>query len=180
METMQKITLPMNEATRLSLHAGDRLLLSGVIYTGRDAAHQRMVDALKKHEEPPFAYDGSLIYYTGPSPAKPGRPIGACGPTSSYRMDPFAIELMPAGLKIMLGKGPRGKAFRDALVKQSAVYLVVTGGIGALLSKRVLAAATKSYPDLGAEAVYRLEVVDFPAVVAYDAHGANLYGDIDE
>ena len=177
---MLRLTLPMNEATRLSLRAGDRLLLSGVIYTGRDAAHQRMVDALQKHENPPFSYDGSLIYYTGPSPAKPGRPIGACGPTSSYRMDPFALELMPAGLRIMLGKGPRGKAFRDALVKQAAVYLVVTGGIGALLSKRVLSAATVAYPDLGAEAVYRLEVVDFPAVVAYDAVGGNLYGDLDD
>jgi len=177
---MLKLTLPMNEATRLSLRAGDRLLLSGVIYTGRDAAHQRMVDALRKHEKPPFSYDGSLIYYTGPSPAKPGHPIGACGPTSSYRMDPFALELMPAGLTIMLGKGPRGKAFRDALLKQAAVYLVVTGGIGALLSKRVSSAETVAYPDLGAEAVYRLEVIDFPAVVAYDAVGGNLYGELDE
>jgi len=175
-----KITTPLTESAARGLNTGDMIELSGVIYTGRDAAHQRMVDALKKHEKPPFSYDGSLIYYTGPSPAKPGHPIGACGPTSSYRMDPFAIELMPAGLKIMLGKGPRGKGFRDALVQQAAVYLVVTGGIGALLSKRVRSAETIAYPDLGAEAVYRLEVVDFPAVVAYDAVGGNLYGDLDE
>jgi len=177
---MKRILLPMDETTRLSLRAGDRVLLSGLLYTGRDAAHKQMTEAALEHGPSPFSYQGSLIYYTGPSPAKPGMPIGACGPTSSYRMDSYSLTLMPAGLKIMLGKGPRGKAFRDALVREKAVYLVVTGGIGALLSKRVRSAETIAYPELGAEAVYRLEVEDFPAVVAYDAQGNNLFGDLDD
>lgn len=177
---MRRIVLPMDGATLLSLRAGERILLSGVLHTGRDAAHKNMVDALEKGAVPPFSYQGSLIYYTGPTPPKPGMAIGACGPTSSYRMDPYSLRLMPAGLRLMLGKGPRGKPFRDALVNHQAVYLVVTGGIGALLSQRVKRAEPIAYPELGPEAIYRLEVVDFPAVVAYDAVGGNLFGDLDE
>jgi len=177
---MRTIQLPLNESILTTLHAGERVLLSGVLYTGRDAAHKRMVEAVRQGEEPPFPFDGAMIYYTGPTPAKPGTPIGACGPTSSYRMDPYSIELMPHGLRAMLGKGPRGKTFRDALVKNASVYLVITGGIGALLSKRVKAADVVGYPDLGAEAVYRLEVEDFPAIVAYDGHGGNVFGDAEE
>ncbi|MFH0993764.1 MAG: fumarate hydratase C-terminal domain-containing protein [bacterium] len=174
---MVKLNTPINEEARLSLRAGDRVTITGTIYTGRDAAHQLMVQTARDMGSLPFDFTGALIYYTGPTPAQPGMPIGACGPTSSYRMDKFSLELMPLGLKIMLGKGPRGKEFRAALVANGAVYLVVTGGIGALLSQRVRAAQVIAYEHLGAEAVYRLEVVDFPATVAYDALGNEIFAD---
>lgn len=171
------ITTPVSDELRKSLRVGDEVLLSGVLYTGRDAAHKLMVEALDKNEKLPFDLAHQAIYYTGPTPAKPGRVIGSCGPTSSYRMDPYSPALMKNGLKVMLGKGPRSQAFRDALVKNEAVYLDVTGGIGALLANRVLSMELIAYPWLQSEAVYKLTVKDFPAIVAYDSVGGNLFSE---
>jgi len=172
---MKKITLPMSEAVRLSLRAGDEVSLSGILYTGRDAAHQLMVKAIENHEKLPFDVNGQAIYHVGPTPAKPGQVIGSCGPTSSYRMDPYSPILMKQGLKVMIGKGPRSDEYRRALVDHGAVYLDVTGGIGALLSKRVKAMELIAYPWLESEAVFRLTIEDFPAIVAYDSVGNDLF-----
>lgn len=172
---MKHLTLPLNESVRTSLRAGDQLLLSGVLFTGRDAAHKLMCEALVNQQPLPFNIEGESIYYTGPTPAKPGMVIGACGPTSSYRMDVYSIPLMDKGLKVMIGKGPRSDEFKREMVKQKAVYLVTTGGIGALLSKRVKKMELVAYPHLQSEAIYRLDVVDFPVVVAYDSIGNELF-----
>lgn len=172
---MKKITLPMSDAVRLSLRAGDEVSLTGILYTGRDAAHKLMVQALENQEKLPFDVEGQAIYHVGPTPAKPGQVIGSCGPTSSYRMDPYSPILMKQGLKVMIGKGPRSDAYRQALVENGGVYLDVTGGIGALLSKRVKAMELVAYPWLESEAVYRLQVEDFPAIVAYDSQGNDLF-----
>lgn len=172
---MIHITTPMDETTRLSLRTGDEVLISGTIYTGRDAAHKRMVQSIEHQEPLPFSLKDQIIYYVGPTPARPGQPIGSCGPTSSYRMDPYSIQLMPKGLKIMIGKGDRGDAFKQALIQEKAVYLIAIGGIGALLSKRVTQAKLISYPDLLSEAVYELTVEDFPAIVAYDSIGGDIF-----
>ncbi|MFA5420081.1 MAG: FumA C-terminus/TtdB family hydratase beta subunit [Bacteroidales bacterium] len=172
---MRKITTPISDEVRLSLTAGEEILLSGVLYTGRDAAHKLMVEALKKNEPLPFNLKNQAIYYTGPTPAKPGQIIGSCGPTSSYRMDLYSPLLMENGLKVMIGKGPRGEAFKNALVATGSVYLDVTGGIGALLSKRVLTMECLAFPWLGPEAIYKLTIQDFPAIVAYDSKGNDLF-----
>lgn len=173
---MKNITLPISEDVRESLRSGDQLLLSGYLYTGRDAAHKLMVESVNKNEPLPFSIEGESIYYTGPTPPKPGQVIGACGPTSSYRMDVYSIPLMERGLKVMIGKGPRGNEFLEALKKTKSVYLVTTGGIGALLSKRVLKMELIAYPHLQSEAIYRLLVKDFPVIVAYDSVGNDLFG----
>lgn len=172
---MRRLTLPLSESERLSLRAGDELLLSGVMYTARDAAHRLMVQAAAENRPLPFDLEGQAVYYTGPTPAKPGQVIGSCGPTSSYRMDPYSPALMEKGLKVMIGKGPRSEALKRALVRQGGVYLDVTGGIGALLSKRIREMELVAYPWLESEAVYRLRVEDFPAVVAYDSQGGDLF-----
>jgi fumarate hydratase subunit beta len=172
---IKQLTTPITDEIRCSLRAGDEVLLSGVLYTGRDAAHKLMVESLQKDEKLPFELPFQAIYYTGPTPAKPGRIIGSCGPTSSYRMDPYSPLLMQNGLKVMLGKGPRSEAFRQDLIKNQAVYLDVTGGIGALLANRVLSMELIAYPWLESEAVYKLRVQDFPAIVAYDSLGNNLF-----
>lgn len=172
---MRHLTLPLSESERLSLRAGDELLLSGVMYTARDAAHRLMVQAAAENRPLPFDLEGQAVYYTGPTPAKPGQVIGSCGPTSSYRMDPYSPALMEKGLKVMIGKGPRSEALKRALVRQGGVYLDVTGGIGALLSKRIREMELVAYPWLESEAVYRLRVEDFPAVVAYDSQGGDLF-----
>ena len=173
---MKNITLPISQEIRESLHSGDQLLLSGYLYTGRDAAHKLMVESINKNEALPFSINGESIYYTGPTPPKPGQVIGACGPTSSYRMDSYSIPLMDNGLKVMIGKGPRGKDFIEALIKTKSVYLVTTGGIGALLSKRVEKMELIAYPHLQSEAIYRLLVKDFPVIVAYDSMGNDVFG----
>jgi fumarate hydratase subunit beta len=172
---MKKITSPLSDSVRKSLRMGDEILLSGVIYTGRDAAHKLMVEALENHETLPFDVKNQTIYYVGPTPAKPGRVIGSCGPTSSYRMDSYSPQLMENGLLVMLGKGPRSEAFKASLVQNGAVYLDVTGGIAALLSKCVLTMELVAYPWLESEAVYRLTVKDFPAIVAYDSLGNDIF-----
>ncbi len=169
-----KLTTPLHEADIARLKAGDVVYISGTIYTGRDAVHKRLVETLAKGETPPIDLQGQVIYYTGPTPAKEGRPIGSCGPTSAYRMDAYALPLMQAGLKVMIGKGDRSDAFIRDMIKEKAVYLQAVGGAGALLARTVKKADVVAYADLGAEAIYRLEVVDFPAIVTYDIHGGNL------
>jgi len=172
---MIRLHTPVSEIERLNLRFGDEVLISGTIYTGRDQAHRLMVESLSKNESLPIPLEGQIIYYVGPTPAKPGQPIGACGPTSSYRMDPFSKILMPKGLKIMIGKGDRSEDFKKDLLKEKAVYLIGIGGIGALMSKRVKKATLVAFPELQSEAIYELEVEDFPTIVAYDAHGGDIF-----
>ncbi len=170
-----KITTPLSDDVIEKLKAGDRVVITGVIYTGRDMAHKYMVEGHKKGEPMPFELKGQILYYTGPTPAPPGRPIGSAGPTTSYRMDKYTPVLLELGLKGMIGKGPRGQAVKDAIVKHRAVYFAAIGGAGALISKAIRKAEVIAYPELGTEAVMRLEVEDFPAIVVNDVHGADLY-----
>jgi fumarate hydratase subunit beta len=171
----KKIRLPLNDRIIADLKAGESVLISGTLYTARDAAHQRMVAALKRGEKLPFDIKGQVIYYTGPSPAPPGRAVGSAGPTTSSRMDEFTPQLLVAGLKGMIGKGPRSKEVREAIKKHHAVYFAAVGGAGALLSKAVVSAEIVAYEDLGPEAILRLEVKDFPATVINDISGRDLY-----
>ena len=175
MSEIIKITTPLTDEILENLKAGDSVLISGVIYTGRDAAHKRMVEALKRGESLPFDVNGQIIYYVGPTPAKPGKVIGSCGPTTSYRMDPYAPILIEQGLKGMIGKGSRSQEVIDAMKKYKAVYFASFGGAGALLSSTVKEAEIIAYEDLGPEAVRRLVVEDFPAVVVNDIYGNDLY-----
>ncbi|MCK9536839.1 MAG: FumA C-terminus/TtdB family hydratase beta subunit [Bacilli bacterium] len=172
---MKKITIPMNEATIESLYSGEAVLLSGTLYTARDAAHARLTAAIAKGEPLPFELKDAVVYYVGPSPAKPGNPIGAAGPTTSYRMDAYSKILIPLGLKIMIGKGQRTEEIRQLIVNHKGLYLTATGGIAALMAKTVKSCELIAYPDLGPEAIYRLEVEDFPAIVAYDCRGNDLF-----
>jgi len=169
-----KIQLPLEDADLERLRAGDHVLLSGVIYTARDAAHRRMVAALEKGEPLPFDVRGQVIYYVGPTPARPGRVIGSAGPTTSMRLDPYTPALLKAGLKGIIGKGARGPAVREALKKHKAVYFLAVGGTGALLSQRIKKVDIIAYEDLGTEAVRRMEVEDFPAIVVNDTCGNDL------
>lgn len=172
-----KLTTPLTDEVVEQLHAGDKVTLTGVIYVGRDAAHKRMVEALDAGQPLPFDPKGQVIYYMGPAPAKPGDPIGAAGPTTSGRMDPYAPRMMEAGLKGMIGKGNRTQAVREAMAKYKAVYLGATGGAGALIAKTIRKSDVIAYDDLGAEALRRLEVVDFPAIVINDIYGGDAYED---
>ena len=170
-----KLTPPLTEEVIMRLKAGDRVLITGVIYTGRDMAHKYMVDGHNKGEKLPFDLAGQILYYTGPTPAPPGKPIGSAGPTTSYRMDKYTPTLLELGLKGMIGKGPRGQEVKDAIRKHKAVYFAAIGGAGALISRAIRKAEVIAYPELGTEAVMRLEVEDFPAVVVNDVHGSDLY-----
>jgi fumarate hydratase subunit beta len=170
-----RIKAPMDEKTVAGLKAGDQVLISGVIYTARDAAHKRMVEALDRGEKLPFDIKNQVIYYMGPSPAKPGHPIGSAGPTTSGRMDGYAPRMMAEGLKGMIGKGNRTPAVKDAMKKYKAVYFAAIGGAGALISKTIKKANVIAYDELGAEAIRRLEVEDFPAAVINDIYGGDLY-----
>jgi len=175
-QTMVKlIRPPLNEEFIRTLKAGDEVIISGSIYTARDMAHKRLCESLSKGEKLPFDIKGALIYFCGPTPAPPGKPIGSAGPTTSSRMDAFSPILIAAGLKAMLGKGYRNQAVRDALKQYCAVHLSALGGAGALLSKHIKKAEIIAYEDLGTEAIRRLEVVDFPAIVAYDCYGNSVY-----
>jgi fumarate hydratase subunit beta len=170
-----RLTTPLTDADVAGLRSGDAVRLSGTIYTGRDAAHRRLFDLLQRGEELPIPLAGQVIYYVGPSPAPPGRPIGSAGPTTSYRMDPFTPLLLSKGLKAVIGKGMRSPEVKEALRKYKAVYLTATGGAGALLGGSIKEAEVVAYPDLGPEAIRRLVVEDFPALVVNDIHGGDLY-----
>lgn len=171
----KKIMLPLTDETLQDLRTGDELLLTGVMYVGRDAAHKRLVEALDEGKALPVDLRGQTIYFMGPSPARPGRPIGAAGPTTSYRVDSYSPRLIAAGLKGMIGKGARSQAVKDAIKKYKAVYLGAIGGAGALISTSIKKAEVIAYEDLGAEALRRLEVEDFPATVINDIYGNDLY-----
>jgi len=170
-----KISPPLTDEIVTMLKAGDRVIITGVIYTGRDMAHKFLVEGHQKGEKPPFDLAGQILYYTGPTPASPGRPIGSAGPTTSYRMDKYTPYLLELGLKGMIGKGPRGQEVKDAIKQHKAVYFAAIGGAGALISKAIRKAEVIAYPELGTEAVMRLEVEDFPAVVVNDVYGNDLY-----
>jgi len=175
MEEAIRIYTPLTDEIVEKLKTGDKVLVNGFIYTGRDAAHRRLVELVNKGQPLPFDIEGQIIYYVGPTPPKPGKVIGSAGPTSSYRMDPYAPVLMAKGLKGMIGKGSRGKEVIDAMKQYKAVYLAATGGAGALISKRIKKADVVAYEDLGPEAIRRLEVEDFPAIVVNDIYGHDLY-----
>ena len=169
------ITSPIDAATIGQLRAGTQVLISGVVYTARDAAHQRLIQALDKGERLPFDLEGQTLYYMGPSPAKPGQIIGSAGPTTSGRMDTYTPRLIAAGIRAMIGKGGRSLAVREAIKKYEAVYFTATGGAGALLAKSIKKVEIIAYEDLGTEAIRRLIVEDFPAIVANDVYGEDLF-----
>ncbi|AIO18215.1 Fumarate hydratase class I, aerobic [Candidatus Izimaplasma bacterium HR1] len=168
---MIKLNTPITDADIDLLKVGEKVLISGTIFTARDQAHIRLIN----EDNPKFEINGSVIFYVGPTPARDGVPIGASGPTSSYRMDKLSKPLMEQGLKIMIGKGDRSEEFRSEMIKNHAVYLIATGGAGALLSSCILKSEIIMYEDLGAEAIRKLEVKDFPCFVAYDTYGNDIF-----
>ena len=170
-----KLKTPLSDEDVTKLKAGDIVYLSGTIYTARDAAHKRLVDLILNGEELPFDLKGAVIYYVGPTPPKPGEVIGSAGPTTSYRMDPYAPILIEHGQKGMIGKGKRNEAVREACKKHKAVYFGAVGGAAALIAKAIKSAEVIAYPELGPEAVRKLEVEDFPVVVVNDTYGNDLY-----
>lgn len=171
------ITTPLTEPVIEQLHAGDKVSITGVIYVGRDAAHKRMVAALDAGQPLPFDPQGQIIYYMGPAPAKPGQPIGSAGPTTSGRMDAYTPRMLEVGLKGMIGKGNRSPSVRQAMRQYTAVYMAATGGAGALIAESIKKADVVAYGDLGAEALLRLEVESFPAIVVNDIYGGDAYED---
>lgn len=170
-----RLETPLTQEKVAQLKTGDNVLISGVIYTGRDAAHKKMVEALARGEALPFDVKDQVIFFVGPTPAKPGQVIGSAGPTTSYRMDAYSPTLIEQGLTGMIGKGLRSNEVIEAMKKNGAVYFGAIGGSGALLAKRIVAAEVIAYPELGPEAVRRLEVKDFPVMVIIDHEGNNLY-----
>lgn len=176
----KKLTTPLAKDVIASLHAGDSVTISGTIYTARDAAHKRMAEALAEGKPLPFDIRGSIIYYMGPSPAKPGKVIGSAGPTTASRMDKYTPQLLDLGMVGMIGKGKRSKEVKDAIVRNGAVYFAAIGGAGALLSQAITSAEVIAYDDLGTEAIRRLTVKDFPAIVVIDSTGADLYQQVAE
>ena len=170
-----KLRPPLSDADVEGLRIGDRVLISGAIYTGRDAAHRRLADLIQAGKPLPLEIQGQIIYYVGPSPAKPGRPVGAAGPTTSYRMDAYAPELIRLGLKGMIGKGARDQDVRDAMKEYKAVYFAAIGGAGALMAQTIKDAEIVAYEDLGPEAIRMLEVEEFPVIVVNDVRGNDLY-----
>jgi len=176
MATEQKrLTTPLSDKEVMDLRIGDIVLLSGTVYTARDAAHKKLVELLEKGEKLPLDPTGQIIYYVGPSPAKPGKVIGSAGPTTSGRMNPYAPKLIAAGLKGMIGKGEMGLEVVEAMKKHKAVYFTATGGAAALIAQRITASEVVAYEDLGAEAIRKLTVKDFPVNVAQDCYGGNLF-----
>ena len=171
---MKRITVPVSGNDFKEFEVGEEVLLSGTVFTARDAAHKKLIELIEKGETLPFDIKGAAIYYTGPCPAPPGRPIGPCGPTTSYRMDAFTPALLDLGLKIMIGKGPRGENVIASMQKNGAIYLAATGGAAALLMECVVESEVVCFPELGAEAVRKLKVKDMPLIVAqYD--GKSVY-----
>ncbi len=171
----KKINVPLSKEDAANLRTGDYVYLTGTVYTARDAAHKRMAEALEKGEALPFDVNGNVIYYMGPSPAREGRPIGSAGPTTAGRMDPYAPKLLDLGLRGMIGKGRRTKEVVDAVVRNKAVYFAAVGGAGALLSQCIKSSEVIAYDDLGAEAIRKLYVENFPVIVVIDSEGTNLY-----
>ncbi len=169
------INVPLSEEDATALRAGDYVYLTGTVYTARDAAHKRMQEALDKGEPLPLDMKNDVIYYMGPSPARPGRVIGSAGPTTASRMDKYAPSLLDLGLKGMIGKGKRTQEVRDAIVRNGAVYFAAVGGAGALLSRSIISSEVIAYDDLGTEAIRKLEVKNFPVIVVMDSNGSNLY-----
>jgi fumarate hydratase subunit beta len=174
-DSAHRLQAPLTLENLQPLHTGDIVALSGVLYVARDAAHARMAEAIKNGQALPFNPDGQALYYMGPTPAPPGFAIGSCGPTTASRMDPYAPLLIERGLRLMLGKGNRSQAVQDRMRQQGCVYLSAVEGMAALLAKQVIKSEVIAYADLGPEAVLRLEVVDFPAVVINDLYGGDLY-----
>jgi len=174
-EPVIELRAPLTDDVIQSLHAGDKVRISGVIYVARDAAHKRFMQALQAGKPLPFDPRGQMIYHMGPSPARPGKPIGSSGPTTAGRMDPYVPAMLQAGLKGMLGKGNRSQAVRDALKQYRAVYFAATGGVAALIARTVRSSHLVAYDDLGPEAVLRLEVEGLPAIVVNDIYGEDAY-----
>jgi fumarate hydratase subunit beta len=170
-----KIDAPIKQEQLDNLKAGDYVYITGTIYTARDAAHKRMYEAIQNNEELPMEMEGNIIYYMGPSPAREGRAIGSAGPTTASRMDKYAPTLLDLGLKGMIGKGKRSKEVLDAVVRNKSIYFAAVGGAGALLSKCIKESEVIAYDDLGTEAIRKLKVEDFPAIVVIDTKGNNLY-----
>lgn len=171
------VTVPLDQPAIDALHAGDHVLISGTLLTARDAAHKRLVETLERGEALPVDLRGQVVYYVGPAPAKPGQPIGSAGPTTSGRLDPYTTALLAAGMRGMIGKGYRSPEVREAIAQYGAVYFAALGGTGALLARQIISAEVIAYADLGPEAIHRLTVVDFPAIVVNDRCGNDAYQD---
>lgn len=171
----KRINVPFTAEGAKELRAGDKVLISGVLYTARDAAHKRLVELIDKGEDLPIPLKNTIIYYVGPTPAKPQKPIGSAGPTTSYRMDSYAPKLLDLGLRGMIGKGIRSQEVIESMKKNKAVYFAAIGGAAALMAKSIIKSELVAYEDLGSEAIRRLEVKDLPVVVAIDSYGNNLY-----
>lgn len=170
-----RLTEPYTKDAVRELHAGDQVRITGTIYTARDAAHKKITEMIGRGEKPPFEIEGSIIYYVGPTPAKPGNPIGSAGPTTSYRMDAYAPELLDLGQLMMIGKGQRSEEVAEAVLRNGAVYAAAIGGAAAVMAQCVKSAEVIAFPELGAEAVRRLYVKDLPVTIVLDTHGGNLY-----
>ncbi|MCK9244667.1 MAG: FumA C-terminus/TtdB family hydratase beta subunit [Candidatus Marinimicrobia bacterium] len=175
MATIHHLTTPIKTADLEKLRIGEKVMISGKIFTARDAAHKRIIKLLETDQPLPFDFQGAVIYYAGPAPARPGRPIGSVGPTSSYRMDQFTQPVLAAGVKVLIGKGERNQSVIDTLVTHRAVYLVAVGGVAVVTAQAVKAARVIAFEDLGPEAIYELEVSNFPAFVAIDINGQSLF-----
>ncbi|MBW2182244.1 MAG: Fe-S-containing hydro-lyase [Deltaproteobacteria bacterium] len=170
-----KVTTPLNEEVISKWRSGDKILISGIIYTGRDAAHKRLVELIDKGESLPFDVKGQIIYFVGPTPARPGRAVGSAGPTTSYRMDAYSPRLIERGLKGMIGKGSRSKEVIEAMMKHRCVYMTAVGGAGALISRCIKSSEIIAYDDLGPEAIRKMKVENFPVIVVNDTSGNDLY-----
>lgn len=169
------ISTPLSAEAVAGLKTGDAVRITGTMLTARDEAHRRLFSLIEEGRELPFPLEGEILYYVGPTPARPGRPIGSAGPTSSYRMDPYTPALLARGLRATIGKGQRSAEVRKAMIEHQAVYLAAVGGAGALLALKIEASEIIAYPELGPEAVYRLRVRDFPCIVVNDIYGGDLY-----
>lgn len=174
-DTIKRITTPLTDDKLKELKAGDRVFISGTIYTGRDAAHQRLITTIAEGQDLPFDIENQIIYYVGPAPAKPGQVIGSAGPTTSYRMDDLTVKLLELGLNGMIGKGSRSKEVIEGMITYGAVYFAAIGGAGALIADSIKKAEVIAYEELGPEAIRKLEVIDFPVIVVIDSAGNNLY-----
>jgi len=170
-----KLKTPLTQKDIESLKSGDKVKLSGIIYTARDAAHAKLIELINQKKELPIPLEGQVIYYVGPAPAKPGKVIGSAGPTTSYRMDPYTPQLFEKGLKAVIGKGQRSKKVKKSMIKNKSIYFGAVGGAGALLAKCIKSSEIVAYPELGAEAIRKLEVVDMPLIVINDIYGNDIY-----